>query len=973
MRTVNLIEGIYFAALDKKIPAERVAYLDEACKEDDVLRRCVERMLDAEPKIGNFLQPDGPATLAPPPIEERPGSIIGPYKLLQQLGEGGFGVVFMAEQEQPVRRKVALKIIKPGMDSKQVVARFEAERQALALMDHPNIARVFDGGTTDSGRPYFVMELVKGTPITEFCDKNRLTPRERLELFIPVCQAVQHAHQKGVIHRDIKPSNVLVTMYDDKPVPKVIDFGVAKAIAEKLTEQTLFTRVGQVIGTLEYMSPEQATLNALDVDTRADVYALGVLLYELLTGTTPLNKERMEGVAFMEMLRLIREEEPPKPSTRLSQSGDALTSYALDRRTDRQKLPKLVKGELDWITMKALEKDRTRRYETANALASDVQRYLKDEQVEACPPSVTYRLQKYARKHKTAFAMTSMAAALLLFGIVATGWQAVRATSAEGEADAQRVIALESAKTARDQEAIARRERDEAAAANLHLHDAQQDLKRTLYFARANLLQNAWEANNTSQVLQLLDQQRPRPGEPDLRDFEWHYRDRLCHQDLLTIATMRSYLPMPIIPAFSPDGKFVAAQAKRLDGKQSRGEIAIYSLADGSERTRVKLDAKLSIGSLQWSTDSKRVLIVRLSERVTGIRTFPKTEETETLLEFVICDAADGHVISRAQVTDEAAGFKGRNFGFTSTAFSPDEKYFAIFSISDLPAAIASGKILLGDMATGKIIRQFGDSAGQPRNFVFSPDGRRLAAPIQVGELARSSESLIKVWDTASGDELLSKKAPGSNIRFSPDGNRLAIIGFVNSPKRSSVFTAWDLTSGKEMNSFPLTQEEKENDDRARRSLNFFVFNPDTTRLAVYTVPGDGPGEIRLFNTATGEVVETIRNIPNMYSPVSDLVKNFKRAPTARCWPPAAATGRSASGISAPAARQMALRRSSFAAILAKSAGWNFTPMARVSFRPTWMARSKFGTSSRAIGLWSSRKWLTSAAPLPSARLRVGF
>ena len=868
MNTLNIAESIFFTALEKETPEARAAYLDNACKGDANMRRYIERMLTAHPKLDGFLQQspaprvdENPATIEPPPIEERPGTIIGPYKLLQQLGEGGFGFVFMAEQEQPVRRKVALKIIKPGMDSKQVVARFEAERQALALMDHPNIARVFDGGTTKSGRPFFVMELVKGIPITEFCDKNRLTPRERLELFIPVCQAVQHAHQKGVIHRDIKPSNVLVTMYDDKPVPKVIDFGVAKAIAEKLTEQTLFTRVGQVIGTLEYMSPEQASLNALDVDTRADVYALGVLLYELLTGTTPLNKERMEGVAFLEMLRLIREEEPPKPSTRLSQSGDALTSYAVDRRTDRQKLPKMVKGELDWITMKALEKDRTRRYETASAMAADVQRYLKDEQVEACPPSVTYRLQKYARKHKTAFAMTSMAAALLLFGIVATGWQAVRATHAEGEADAQRVIALESAKTARDQEAIARRERDEAAAANLHLHDAQQDLKRTLYFARANLLQNAWEANNTGQVLQLLDQQRPRVGEPDLRDFEWHYRDRMCHQDILTIATMSSYWPERVIPAFSPDGKFVAAQANRLDGKQSRGEIAIFSLADGSERTRVKLDAKLSIGSLQWSTDSKRVLIVRLSERVTGIRTFPKTEETDSLVEFVICDAADGHVISRAPVTDGAAGSNRRNFGYVNTAFSPDEKYFAI--CTDQPAALASRKILLGDMATGKIIRQFGDSAGQPFLFAFSPDGRRLAAPIQVGE--RSSELLIKVWDTASGDELLSKKAPGSNIRFSPDGNRLAIIGFVT--KQSSAFTAWDLTSGKEMNAFPLTQEVKENDGPPTRSLSFFVFSRDTTRLAVYTGPSDGAGEIRLFDTATGKVVETIRNIPNMYSP----------------------------------------------------------------------------------------------------------
>ena len=369
----NQAKSIFLAAIEEHAPEQWPGFLDQACAGDVRLRAEVERLLRARSEMGSFHEPPRPAALATvdvPAIAERPGTIIGPYKLLEQIGEGGFGLVFMAEQQQPVRRKVALKILKPGMDTRQVIARFEAERQALALMDHPNIARVLDAGETGSGRPHFVMELVKGVPITDYCDQNRLTTRERLELFTHVCQAVQHAHHKGIIHRDFKPSNVMVTLHDGVPVVKVIDFGIAKALGQQLTDKTLFTGFAQMVGTPLYMSPEQAQLSGLDIDTRSDIYSLGVLLYELLAGVTPFDRERLRTAGYDEMRRIIREEEPPSPSTRLSTLGQAAVTVSAQRQSDPKRLSRLLRGELDWIVMKALEKDRNRRYETANELGA---------------------------------------------------------------------------------------------------------------------------------------------------------------------------------------------------------------------------------------------------------------------------------------------------------------------------------------------------------------------------------------------------------------------------------------------------------------------------------------------------------------------------------------------------------------------------------------------------------------------------
>ncbi len=449
----------------------------------------------AAPAPGGGVAKAGPrdAITAVPREGEQSPIGLGRYQLLEIIGEGGFGTVWLAEQQEPVRRRVALKIIKLGMDTRQVVARFEAERQALAMMDHPNIARVFDAGATEAGRPFFVMELVRGLPITEFCDARRLTTRERLELFIPVCQAVQHAHQKGVIHRDLKPSNILVTEQDGRAVPKIIDFGVAKAIEEPLTDKTLFTRFHQFLGTPAYMSPEQAGLGGLDVDTRSDIYSLGVLLYELLTGQPPLDPRQLREAGHEAVLQTIRELEPPKPSTRLSTlKREDLTTVASRRREEPQHLPRLVRGDLDWIVLKALEKDRARRYETANGLAADLRRYLDNEPIAARPPSSLYRLQKLARRNRLAVTAIGAVAVALIAGLITTNWQARRAER--------------------------------------HLEQARLNA----YVSEVNVAQQALAENNLARALQLLDRHRPKGKQTDLRNFEWRYLWQLCRDDSVT-------------------------------------------------------------------------------------------------------------------------------------------------------------------------------------------------------------------------------------------------------------------------------------------------------------------------------------------------------------------------------------------------------------------------------------------------------
>ena len=478
-------ESEIFRDAARLAPDERAAFLNEACGSDRSLRDEVESLLRAHDPDGTFLQSPAVVVTDLQRICEPPGTMIGRYKLREQIGEGGFGVVYVAEQEKPIRRKVALKVIKPGMDTKDVIARFEAERQALGLMDHPNVARVFDAGATENGRPYFVMELVQGATITEFCDRNRLPARQRLELFADLCRAVQHAHQKGIIHRDLKPSNVMITLHDGRPVVKVIDFGVSKALSQQLTEKSIYTAYGQMIGTPSYMSPEQAEMSGLGIDTRSDIYSLGVLLYELLTGHTPLDAKRLRASGYAEMMRIIREEEPPRPSMKVSTLGDAATVIAQQRQTDPEHLRRDLAGEIDWIVMKCLEKDRSRRYETASGLARDVERFLKDEPVEACPPSALYRFRKLARKHRRLLTTAAAFVTLMLVGCIVSTSLAVWAMRSQRQAN----VALEHERVARD-EAVKARERSDKA--SQRLRDAIRVSNEGIaYFNRKN-----WSAAN---------------------------------------------------------------------------------------------------------------------------------------------------------------------------------------------------------------------------------------------------------------------------------------------------------------------------------------------------------------------------------------------------------------------------------------------------------------------------------------------
>ncbi len=780
------LEAIFTAARDLP-PQERTAFLERACGGDAELRRGADSLLEAHQRAGRFLEPMVALSMANGPVE-KPGDHIGRYKLLEQIGEGGFGVVWMAEQEEPMRRRVALKIIKLGMDTREVVARFEAERQALAMMDHPNIARVFDGGATDAGRPYFVMELVKGVPITEYCDASKLCTRERLILFVQVCHAVQHAHQKGVIHRDLKPSNILVTVQDDRPVPKVIDFGVAKATQARLTEKTLFTGFQQWIGTPAYMSPEQAGLGSFDVDTRSDIYSLGVLLYELLTGVTPFDRETLAKAAFEEIRRIIRETEPAIPSTRVQTLGQKLADVARQRKTEPTALSRLIRGDLDWIVMKALEKDRTRRYETADSLAMDLERHLRNEPVSAAAPGLSYKVTKFVRRHKAGLASAAALALALVAGLVASLWQAGVARQAQRSAESARLKEAQLRQLAEQEELNAR---------------------RNLYAADMNLANQALEAGNWGRARTLLMAHEPAQGQEDLRGFEWRYLWAATRGD--SFAALRGHSNVITSVAVSPDGKTA------LSGSQDQ-TVRLWDLRSG-QCVGVLPRFERLVYSVAFSPDGK-IFAVGNGDSVSLWRT--ETRERFLVIAAQHCRVAfspvgtllaygtsttwwqgDGVSVTVVDYSNgqQVAFFDG---GGSHAVFSRDGKLLALAGRNDgvrildlgsreevavLPkrdvvlglafnadnsnvvATYGNGESYVWDVPTQRVrtaLTGHAVAANRVWEVAFSPDGHTMATV--------SSDQTVRLWDGATWKARRVLHGHGSEVwtaAFTPDGRTL--------------------------------------------------------------------------------------------------------------------------------------------------------------------------------------------------------
>ena len=767
-----------FAPITGQDGQGRVSFSDKAQPADFVQRgtpqqhsnakqqkKTPDPLPDDDPRLAttNLSATDEPADLGttqsqPQPSPEDHPKQIGRYKVLQEIGHGGMGTVYMAQQTEPVKRRVALKVIKAGMDSKEVIARFEAERQALAMMDHPNIARVLDGGMTDDGRPYFVMELVQGIPITQYCDNNQLTPDERLGLLVKVCRAIQHAHQKGIIHRDIKPSNVLVGQADGEPVPKVIDFGLAKALqhSETLTDKTMFTQFGQVVGTLEYMSPEQAEMNILDVDTRTDVYSLGVLLYELLTGSTPIGRDRLKSEGFHRILQIIKEEEAPRPSIRLSDSGDAISGISEQRKTDPKKLGAILKGDLDWIAVKALEKDRKRRYEAASELAADIERYLTDEPIEARPPSFSYRLQKTLLKHKGKFAAAATILLLLVAGLIGTGAMWFRAVVAEQNATDEADKARQAAKKERSARVAVEHERKQAIRAR---EDAEREREQTRFqLALSEYLQGNGGAEQLERVPKRFREAEWHLLRQEVRGaifeiphgyvrclassgewcatisthFGWSRNITLWNTDLgtrrRTIPPHRLQRGWPECLATDQTSRFLAVGTQCVDDdlNDAGGEIVLYDLDTGLSRL---IDCGIACKSIVFSKDGSSLIVGGESQE-------------------------DGMAVFAVKSLQQLRGFK---FGAERLSLSPD---------GHLVAAVCDNEIRVWSLSSWQLVASFRGDGRCPIG--FSPNGSQLMFV---------REGLLRVWDAEARVE---SKHPldsvnATDFAYCSDGYRILL------------------------------------------------------------------------------------------------------------------------------------------------------------------------------------------------------